>query len=119
MKGKYYLLVLGLIASLCSCSQKVSPSSQKINPANPDLSPGNFKLDSLPNSEINIPIQIDLKPVYAMAEKSVDTLFTSPGYPEGWVQEACDTRYKYIFRRSKLQMQASGMSLSETGHQQK
>ncbi|MBK8698132.1 MAG: hypothetical protein IPN29_00550 [Saprospiraceae bacterium] len=38
--------------------------------------------------------------------------FTSPGYPEGWVQEACDTRYKYIFRRSKLQMQASGMSLN-------
>jgi len=105
MKGKGILVLICLLGVFSSYSQK-------INPANPDLSPGNFKLDSLPNSEINIPIQIDLKPVYAMAEKSVDTLFTSPGYPEGWVQEACDTRYKYIFRRSKLQMQASGMSLN-------
>lgn len=85
--------------------------AQRIDPANPDLSPGNFRLDSLPDSELNIPIQIDLKPIYTMAEKSVDTLFTSPGYPNGWVQEACDTRYKYSFRRSKLQMKASGLSL--------
>ena len=85
---------------------------QKINPENPDLSPGNFKLDSLPNSEINIPIQINLKPMYAMAEKSVDTLFTSPGYPDGWVQESCDSRYKYSFRRSPLQIKGSGSSLT-------
>ena len=89
----------------------VQLKAQRINPANPDLSPGNFRLDSLPDSELNIPIQIDLKPIYTMAEKSVDTLFTSPGYPNGWVQEACDTRYKYSFRRSKLQMKASGLSL--------
>lgn len=93
---------------LCNFSQLWA---QRINPANPDLSPGNFRLDSLPDSELNIPIQIDLKPIYNMAEKSVDTLFTSTGYPNGWVQEACDTRYKYSFRRSKLQMKASGMSL--------
>lgn len=105
MKGKGILILICLFTI-------ISSYSQKINPANPDLSPGNFKLDSLPDSEINIPIQIDLKPVYAMAEKSVDTLFTSPGYPDGWVQESCDTRYKYSFRRSKLQMKASGMSLN-------
>lgn len=105
MKGKGILILFCLFTV-------VSSHSQKINPANPDLSPGNFKLDSLPDSEINIPIQIDLKPVYAMAEKSVDTLFTSPGYPDGWVQVGCDTRYKYSFRRSKLQMKASGMSLN-------
>jgi len=92
--------------------------SQKINPANPDLSPGNFKLDSLPTSEINIPIQVNLKPLYAMAEKSVDTLFTSPGYPDGWVQEGCDIRYKYSFRRSPLKITGSGnsMSLGFTGY---
>ena len=92
--------------------------SQKINPANPDLSPGNFKLDSLPTSEINIPIQVNLKPLYAMAEKSVDTLFTSPGYPDGWVQDGCDIRYKYSFRRSPLRINGSGnsMSLGFTGY---
>ncbi|HRG24493.1 MAG TPA: DUF4403 family protein [Chitinophagaceae bacterium] len=102
-KIRFLLFIL-----LCSFTQLMA---QRINPANPDLSPGNFRLDSLPDSELNIPIQIDLKPIYTMAEKSVDTLFTSPGYPNGWVQEACDTRYKYSFRRSKLQMKASGLSL--------
>ncbi len=105
MKGKGIFVLLGLFVAATSYSQK-------INPANPDLSPGNFKLDSLPDSEINIPIQINLKPVYTMAEKSVDTMFTSPGYPDGWVQDGCATRFKYVFRRSKLQMKASGMSLN-------
>lgn len=86
--------------------------SQKIDPAKPDLSPGNFRLDSLPDSEINIPIQVNLKPMFAMAEKSVDTVFTSPNYPDDWVQEGCDMRYKYSFRRSPLSISGSGNTLS-------
>ncbi|MEO6611313.1 MAG: DUF4403 family protein [Chitinophagaceae bacterium] len=105
MKVKSLLFFVFLAPSLIS-------HSQKINPGNPDLSPGNFRLDSLPNSEINIPIQVNLKPMYTMAEKSVDTLFTSPGYPDNWVQEGCDTRYKYIFHRSPLQISGAGNSLS-------
>ncbi len=105
MKRKGILVLSGLLFVVTSYSQK-------INPENPDLSPGNFKLDSLPNSEINIPIQINLKPVFAMAEKSVDTMFTSPGYPDGWMQEGCATRFKYVFRRSKLQMKVTGMSMN-------
>ncbi len=85
---------------------------QRIDPEHPDPSPANFKMDSLPSSEINIPIQINLKPLYIMAEKTVDTVFTSPNYPDDWVQDGCDTRYKYVFRRSPLQMQGSGNSLS-------
>lgn len=98
--------------SFFSCSPKISSSPKKIDPANPDLSPSNFKLDSLPYSEINIPVQVNLKPVYQMAEKSVDTVFTSPKYPDEWVQAGCDTRYKYVFRRSPLQMKAIGTSLN-------
>ena len=71
-----------------------------------------MKVDTLPYSEINIPIQVNLRPVYTMAEKSVDTVFTSPQYPDGWVQDGCDTRYKYIFRRGPLQMKAAGNSLN-------
>jgi hypothetical protein len=70
-----------------------------------------FKLDSLPESEINIPIQINLKPIYTLAEKTVDTVFTSPNWPDGWVQDGCDTKYKYTFRRSPLQMRTSGTAL--------
>jgi len=68
-------------------------------------------MDSLPESEVNIPIQVNLKPIYSFAEKTVDTVFTSPNWPDGWVQDACDTRYKYTFRRGPLQMKASGSSL--------
>ena len=68
-------------------------------------------MDSLPESEINIPIQVNLKSIYSMAEKTVDTVFTSPNWPNGWVQEECDTRYKYTFRRGPLQMKAAGTAL--------
>jgi hypothetical protein len=105
MNGKGIALLASLTLLLASCSHK-------INPEKPSLVQTNFKLDSLPVSEINIPIQVNLKPIYAMAEKSVDTLFTSPKYPNDWVQETCDTRYKYSFRRSPLTMKAAGNSLT-------
>ena len=71
-----------------------------------------FKLDSLPESEIDIPIQINLKPIYVLAEKNIDTVFTSPDYPDGWVQSDCATRYKYHFRRSPLSMSMKGTTLN-------
>jgi Domain of unknown function (DUF4403) len=105
MNGKVIFILIALFISFTS-------AAQKINPEKPDLSPENFRFDSLPSSDINIPIQVNLKPLYAMAEKSVDTIFTSPKYPDDWVQEGCDTRYKYVFRRSKLQMTGSGNALN-------
>lgn len=86
--------------------------SKKIIPDRPSLAKAEFKMDSLPESEINIPIQVNLRPVYSAAEKIVDTVFTSPNWPDGWVQDGCDTRYKYTFRRGPLQMKASGTTLS-------
>ena len=76
--------------------------------------------DSLPLSQIIIPIQINLKPVYSLAEKNIDTVFTSTDYPNGWIQMDCSTRYKYHFRRSPLLMKTSGntMNLSFTGFYQ-
>lgn len=102
---KFFTLVsLFMPVLLISCSKNIIPDK-------PSLSKTDFKLDSLPESEINIPIQVNLKPVYALAEKTVDTVFNSPNWPEGWVQDACDTRYKYTFRRGPLQMRTSGASL--------
>jgi len=105
MKGKGFLFLFILFASLTG-------TAQRINPAHPDLSPENFRFDSLPASEINIPIQVNLKPLFAMAEKSVDTIFTSPNYPEGWMQDGCDTRFKYSFRRGPLQFKGLASSLN-------
>lgn len=111
MKVKGILVAIALIYFLPVFSQRIDPDK-------PSLAVTDFKLDSLPDSEIDLPIQINLKPVYALAETKVDTLFTSAGYPDGWIQSACDTRYKYEFRRSALQMRASGtnFNLAFTGY---
>lgn len=77
-----------------------------------DTTSSGIQIDSLPESQIDIPIQINLRPIYALAEKNVDTVFTSPDYPEGWVQSDCATRYKYHFRRSPLRMSMNGTTLS-------
>jgi hypothetical protein len=75
---------------------------------------------SIPESRILIPIRVNLKPIYAMVERNVDTVFTSPNYPETWVVQDCGTRYKYRFRRSPLQLQMRGtvLSLGFTGYYQ-
>ena len=75
---------------------------------------------SLPESQILVPVLLDLKPIYALAEKSVGKVFTSPNYPHDWIQADCATRYKYHFRRSPLQMKTSGtsMTLSFIGYYQ-
>ncbi|HRB79899.1 MAG TPA: DUF4403 family protein, partial [Niabella sp.] len=79
---------------------KAQPLSEKID------------LSSIPESEINLPFQIDLSPFYAMADKQVDTLFTSPGYPKNWSYSGCDTRYKYSFQRSPLKFNLNGTTLT-------
>jgi hypothetical protein len=100
---KFSLVFISFI-TLISCSKKIIPDK-------PSFGKTDFKMDSLPDSEINIPIQVNLKPIYSMAEKTVDTVFTSPNWPNGWVQDECDTRYKYTFRRGPLQMKSAGTTL--------
>jgi len=58
-------------------------------------------------SSIDIPVAIDLKPLYVFANKFVDTLYTSPNYPNGWVEDGCETRYQYRFVRGPMQFTAS------------
>jgi hypothetical protein len=105
MIGKGYFFLLTAALFFVSCSKKLVPET-------PLLAHTDFKLDSLPNSEFNIPIQVNLKPVYAVAEKNIDTVFTSPNWPIDWITEDCGTRYKYHFRRGPLQFRASGLSLN-------
>jgi len=98
-------LPVSIIVVTTACSSKIIPDK-------PSLSKTDFRMDSLPESEINVPIQVSLKPIYSLAERTVDTVFTSPNWPDGWVQDACDTKYKYTFRRGPLQMKASGAALN-------
>ncbi|MGV3528806.1 MAG: DUF4403 family protein [Flavisolibacter sp.] len=63
---------------------------------------------TIPDSQIDLPVVVDLRPIYKLAEKSVAPTFSSPNYPGEWVQSDCATRYKYHFRRSPLQMRMNG-----------
>ncbi|MBD0331167.1 MAG: DUF4403 family protein [Chitinophagaceae bacterium] len=89
---------------LLSCSRKIhQPNTFLIKKLN---------IDSLPESEINIPIQISLSSIRLLAEQNVDTIFTSPNWPEGWITDDCTTRYKYYFRRSPLRISATGTTFN-------
>jgi hypothetical protein len=98
------ILLICFPVIILSCGKKIIPEKPLLS--------SSAAPDSLPLSEINIPIQVNLRPIYALAEKSVDTLFTSLKYPNNWVQEACDIRYKYVFRRGPLQMRTAGLGLT-------
>lgn len=71
-----------------------------------------------PNSTLLVPVTVNLQPLYGLAERSVDSFYTSEEYPDGWQQEECEVRYKYTFRRGPLQIKANGtqFQLSFTGY---
>src|SRR4030095_1801632 len=100
-----------LLVLATSCSDRIIPDK-------PFLSKTNFKMDSLPESEVNIPIQVSMKRLYQLAEKNVATVFASPKWPDDWISIDCANRYKYQFRRGPLQFTAAGssMNLGFTGY---
>lgn len=91
------LLVITGILILASCSKKIIPEK-------PAVYNTDYKLDTLPLSEIDIPIKINLKPLYDLAEKKVETVYTSDNYPNQWSYDGCDTRYMYQFKRDRLRI---------------
>jgi hypothetical protein len=86
--------------------------SKKIVPEKPVLTGTVNQLDSLPLSDIDIPISIALRPLYDMAEKEVDSVYTSPGWPYDYVVDNCESRYMYRFRRSPLRISANNDQIS-------
>ena len=81
-----------------------SSCSKKIIPEKPTVFSSDYKLDTLPLSEIDIPVKINLKPLYDLAEKKVELVYTSDNYPNQWQYDGCDTRYMYQFKRDKLRI---------------
>ncbi|HSK12366.1 MAG TPA: DUF4403 family protein [Phnomibacter sp.] len=82
-----------------------------IAPPPDTLNKAQVVLNTLPLSEIDIPVSMALKPIYKWANEFVDTLYTSPNYPNGWVQEECDTRYQYRFIRGPFTFRATQNTL--------
>ena len=106
------------VLAICFISLLAFSCSNRLIPDKPFLSKTSFKMDSLPESEVSIPIQVNMKPLYQLAEKNVDTVFTSPHWPDDWISIDCANRYKYQFRRGPLQFSAAGnaMNLGFTGY---
>jgi hypothetical protein len=77
-------------------------------------------VDTLPMSDIDIPIRISLKALYRVLENKVDTVYHSPGWPLEYYQPDCTTRYMYRFRRGHLRVTALGnnMNMAFTGYYQ-
>lgn len=92
-----FLVILG-----SSCSHKT------VAPASPAPEAWKPVAERIPVSEINIPIRINLQPLYQLAEQYVDKEFNSEGWPNDWVYDGCTTRYMYHFRRGPLQIAVSG-----------
>lgn len=67
--------------------------------------------NTLPVSEIDIPVSMALRPVYSFANAFVDTLYTSPDYPHEWVNEECEIRYQYRFVRGPFSFKAAQNTL--------
>ncbi len=99
---RFFCTTLLLLLSLVKVS-----AQEVIKPAAPDTlsRPVVVANNQLP-SDIDIPIRIGLAPIYKWANTFVDTLYTSPNYPNDWVMDGCDTRYQYRFVRGPFQFRA-------------
>ena len=104
-------LVFLLIPSLSLAQQVIQPGADTL---------AKTPLDTMPMSDIDIPVRVNLKALYRILENKVDTVYHSPGWPTGYYQANCDTRYMYRFRRGHLRLIALGnsMNLAFTGYYQ-
>ena len=98
-------LIYFVILILSACSKRIIPEK-------PDLAKTYFSLDSLPVSEIDIPLQINLKPFYDIADKNVQKIYASEGWPHEFIVDNCDTKYMYRFKRGPLRIAANGNTIS-------
>ncbi len=81
--------------------------SKKIIPEKPQLNISVAAQDTLPVSDIDIPVQIPLQPLIKMAESQIDLQYTSPGWPNDFVVDSCSSRYMYRFRRGPVKISGS------------
>ncbi len=104
--SQLFIIALTLLMVIHASAQEV------LAPPTPDtLKKAEVVVNTEPLSEIDIPVRMNLKPIYNWANKFVDTLYTSPNYPEGWVNEECEIRYQYRFVRGPFLFRATQNTL--------
>ena len=99
----YTLLVLLMsCVAFGSCAKKIIPEKPVLN---------TIVADTLPLSDIDIPVQIPLQPLVKMAESEIDLQYTSEGWPYDYVVDSCTTKYMYRFRRGPVKLSGRGSEL--------
>jgi hypothetical protein len=96
MPNRKLLFIVSVITlMLASCA-----SSKKTVVAN--TPPAKKTLPPLPESVLNIPVKIAIRPFLFQAENLAPKEITSTGWPD-YINSSCDFRYKYRFVRSGFQ----------------
>jgi hypothetical protein len=97
-----FLVLVALLAVGC----------RSIQPDAPALEAQAQVVHAPPPSQIDIPVQVDLNPLYTQIESSVPAKLTSQGYP-GWeASDNCLLQYKWNFWREKLTFTAQNNTLN-------
>jgi Domain of unknown function (DUF4403) len=94
MRTFLFYLLLVLITASCKSTKPLVEEKKPMN-----------ALPPLPESQINIPVKVFIKPYLAKAEAMAAPEFTSTNWPD-YLQTSCDFRYKYRFVRSAFLIKA-------------
>ncbi len=97
-------LMAVLTLLLNACSHKTIPG--RANGQEADTIP------ALPVSDIDVPVQVNLKPVFSAVEQSLQLEYSSPGWPDEYEEESCTTRYMYSFRTGGLIIRSTGNTMA-------
>jgi hypothetical protein len=96
MHTRNFILTLSAAILLAACGSTKKTVS---TPPPPPPPPVHKALPPLPESVLNLPVSIDIRPFLVQAEKLAPKEIVSTGWPN-YINSSCDFRYKYRFQRS-------------------
>ncbi len=103
-KSELLIAVVMLLLVACSSTKKTTTTKQVAPPTRKTLPP-------LPESVLNLPVKIAIRPFLLQAETLAPKEITSTGWPE-YINSSCDFRYKYRFIRSGFQFSCTNNRIS-------
>lgn len=89
-----------------------------IKPDKPDLPVSPTNVPPLPVSNIDIPVTVNLQPLYKQIEENMPRDMTNGGYPNWSPTEDCRVEFRWHFWRSILNFAATGntLQIGSTGY---
>jgi Domain of unknown function (DUF4403) len=101
--NKTFPLLLLACLLLSACAHRMVPVR--------NLSADTIRLNPLPVSELDIPLQINLRPLYSSLEQSMQIEYTSPGWPDEYETHDCSLQYMYRYRTGELHISSAANTI--------